>query len=125
MQKCTKCKIIKDLELFPLHNKKLSGRDSWCRACRSSYRSATRRGKYRHCITDENLKIYLAENKTCNICNKVSNKLFLDHNHKTKKIRGLLCMKCNLAIGHFADNISLLEKAIEYLKNSPINKLCH
>lgn len=126
MQKCTKCKILKNLEMFPLHNKKLNGRDSWCKNCRSSYRSAIRRGVYRHCITDENLKIFLQENKVCNICNLVSGKMFIDHNHTTNKIRGLLCIKCNLAIGHyFADNISLLKKAIEYLQNPPINKLCH
>lgn len=125
MQKCTSCKIVKELEFFPLNNKKKNGRDSWCKKCRSAYRSLTRRGKYRHCITDENLKIYLAENKVCNICYKVSSKMFLDHNHKTNKIRGMLCMKCNLAIGHFNDNIELLEKAIKYLKNPPVNKLCH
>lgn len=125
MLKCTLCKTVKELELFPLNNKKINGRCSWCRECRSVYRSAIRRGKYRHCITDENLKIYLTENKVCNICNEASNKMFIDHNHTTNKIRGLLCMKCNLAIGHFADNISLLKKAIEYLQNPPINKLCH
>jgi hypothetical protein len=44
-------------------------------------------------------------------------KLCVDHNHDTMKIRGLLCHSCNMGIGHFKDDISLLENAIKYLKN--------
>jgi hypothetical protein len=40
----------------------------------------------------------------------------VDHNHTTGKIRGILCPKCNMGIGHFRDNISFLEKAIFYLE---------
>lgn len=41
----------------------------------------------------------------------------VDHDHKTKRIRGLLCAMCNKGIGFFKDDITLLEKAIKYLKN--------
>lgn len=40
---------------------------------------------------------------------------YVDHDHKTKKIRGILCMSCNTALGHFKDNPKLLRKAIGYL----------
>lgn len=40
----------------------------------------------------------------------------VDHDHQTKRIRGLLCTNCNLGLGRFGDSISLLESAIEYLK---------
>ena len=59
------------------------------------------------------------QNGLCAICGislKLSTKNFaVDHCHKTKKIRGLLCQKCNLTLGYFNDNIDLLHKAIKYL----------
>ena len=45
-------------------------------------------------------------------------RLFVDHNHKTNKIRGLLCHPCNLLMGQAEDNINILEKAISYIKSS-------
>lgn len=53
----------------------------------------------------------------CAIC-KQSNKRILevDHNHKTGKIRGLLCGNCNKAIGLLDDNPKLFESGVEYLK---------
>lgn len=44
--------------------------------------------------------------------------LAVDHCHETGKVRGLLCSKCNTAIGKFNDDINIIEKAIDYLKNS-------
>lgn len=41
--------------------------------------------------------------------------LCLDHCHETGKVRGLLCTKCNKALGLFKDNIETIRKAIEYL----------
>lgn len=40
----------------------------------------------------------------------------LDHDHITNKVRGILCKKCNFAIGLFDDNIEVLLSAIEYLE---------
>lgn len=42
--------------------------------------------------------------------------LALDHCHKTKKPRELLCQQCNTALGGFKDNIDLLNRAIIYLQ---------
>ena len=42
----------------------------------------------------------------------------VDHNHTTMEVRGLLCHPCNVMIGLAKDNIEVLKKAIEYLKNS-------
>lgn len=43
--------------------------------------------------------------------------LFVDHNHKTKRIRGLLCNKCNLILAHCNEDISILENISEYIKS--------
>ena len=113
---CTKCKVIKPLDAghFPLHNKTKSGFDSWCRDCRSTYRSETRRGKYREMISDENLKDIIETVKECVICGD-SVELVVDHCHSTNKVRGMLCGSCNLGLGKFKDDPQLLEFARIYL----------
>lgn len=42
--------------------------------------------------------------------------LNVDHDHKTKKVRELLCTDCNMAIGGMKDDVSRLQKAIGYLR---------
>lgn len=113
---CTKCKVEKLLtkEYFPLHNRTKSGFDSWCRECRSSYRSETRRGAYREMISDETLKDIIETVKECVICGSVEN-LVVDHCHKTNVVRGMLCNHCNRGLGHFKDDPELLEFARMYL----------
>ena len=120
MQKqCTRCKEAKPLtsEFFPPHNKKLDGFDSWCRKCRSAYRSEICRGAFRSCISDANLKKLKQDFKTCMICGS-EEKLVVDHNHKNNLVRGLLCNHCNRGLGHFRDDSGVLNKAIQYLSNS-------
>lgn len=41
--------------------------------------------------------------------------LAVDHDHKTGKIRGLLCKNCNVGLGSFADSVKNLKEAITYL----------
>lgn len=40
----------------------------------------------------------------------------VDHDHKTGKLRGILCSSCNLLIGYANDSEDVLEKAIKYLR---------
>lgn len=59
----------------------------------------------------------VAEQKgCCAICRKPVEKLRIDHCHKTKEVRGLLCHHCNVALGHLKDDIQILRNAIEYLE---------
>ena len=47
----------------------------------------------------------------------------VDHCHVSNKIRGLLCHKCNSAIGYFEENIESLRRAIEYINKFQEAKL--
>jgi recombination endonuclease VII len=51
----------------------------------------------------------------CDVCLE-SAPLNKDHCHSTGIKRGRLCRSCNVALGHFKDDISRLERAISYLK---------
>lgn len=54
----------------------------------------------------------------CAICKKSSGTkpLFVDHCHKTGKVRGLLCGSCNSAIGLLKESTTSMTRAIKYLK---------
>ncbi len=66
----------------------------------------------------EYIDMYEKQNGLCAICNKVPSTkrgLHVDHCHETKKVRGLLCHGCNIAIGNLKHDVSLLKSAIKYL----------
>lgn len=66
---------------------------------------------------DEYIKLCQLQKHRCAICEK-EDKLCVDHCHITNKIRGLVCRKCNSGMGMFNDDITTLEKAVKYLKET-------
>lgn len=61
------------------------------------------------------------QNNKCKLCKNSfvslgKNDLHIDHCHETNKIRGLLCMKCNVGLGMLGDNEEGLSKALAYVK---------
>jgi hypothetical protein len=80
--------------------------------------------KHRYGITEDDYhKMVKDQQCKCKICgNKPQKPLYVDHCHETKRIRGLLCHQCNVALGHMNDDPQRLEKAISYLKESCIEK---
>jgi hypothetical protein len=66
--------------------------------------------------------LFEAQNGVCSVCKKVQDskktkRLFIDHNHITGKVRGLICNKCNVALGMVGDSVERLEMLISYLRN--------
>lgn len=62
------------------------------------------------------------QHHSCAICGTdlriLSSRPHLDHDHETGAVRGILCHHCNVGLGHFRDDITVLESAIEYLRKS-------
>lgn len=59
------------------------------------------------------------QNGCCPICGeKPKGILFVDHDHLTGQVRGLLCQQCNLGLGHFRDSPRLLDAAVSYLQST-------
>lgn len=69
-------------------------------------------------------KKLIEQNNLCEICNreepiKKNNKkyrLSLDHCHKTNKVRGMLCWRCNTTLGKLEESIPLLQSMIKYIE---------
>lgn len=74
--------------------------------------------KQHYGVTDEEAARLLTERQTgvCTICGEVRGKvgLVVDHDHKTGKVRGVICGKCNSGLGFFADNSEWLRRAADY-----------
>lgn len=73
------------------------------------------KNKYKNCKGDA-LTLFYDNNGTCDCCGDELVKPCIDHCHKKMVLRGVLCEKCNIGLGFFKDDITRLEKAIEYLK---------
>jgi hypothetical protein len=60
------------------------------------------------------------QNGVCAICQNPATGYFkhlvIDHDHATRKFRGLLCSKCNRAIGLLRESADMLEQAAKYLR---------
>lgn len=60
-----------------------------------------------------------SQNNCCAICKttKWGNRgsPSVDHDHITGKARALLCVRCNIGLGAFQDNIDIIENAIRYI----------
>lgn len=63
-------------------------------------------------------EMLVAADGHCPLCHRPGGKrnLQLHHNHKTGKVVGLLCGRCNMGMGQFEDDPELLELAADYLR---------
>jgi len=144
---CGSCKEEKFLFDFSKSVRHRLGRSSRCKECLNSqrrqalrkrglkrplgvskepnYRREKRRSRSYGLSSISFKTMYDAQNGKCGIC--FNNMEFLakttcvDHDHDNGNIRGILCMKCNLGLGHFEDNIEKMKSAIEYIKKHSVS----
>ncbi len=129
-QKCTKCNETKPF--FDFYTGKKGKLQGYCKKCRllqcKEYVSIPRvrekrkeEGRRRHLknayslTSEEYQKILLGQGNCCAICGRHQdtligkcNVLCVDHDHKTKQIRGLLCRFCNSRLGWYEKHKTLI-----------------
>lgn len=135
---CKHCKLHAETpedvdSLFASNGKKINGDRRYknqCKNCTNAINSKRLTDRYnedrssyllyKYNITEtEYNKMFKEQEGCCSICNthqtRFKKRLAVDHCHVTNKIRGLLCQKCNQAIGLLDDSVDNLKSAIMYL----------
>lgn len=102
----------RDCEAKQVYDWKHSNRDRAKEISRSSCLSIRYKltvKQYEKCLKEQN--------GGCKICKSPpgDTRLDVDHNHTTGKFRGLLCRKCNVALGLLKERTDLVMKAAEYM----------
>lgn len=132
---CTKCNQVKTVDEFSVSRRATQTSNavyrSWCKICASAqamewYRANPERSNANK--RRNNLKslyglsqseyddLVRAQHGVCAICgNGREGRLHVDHDHSNGKVRGLLCNRCNRAVGLLGDDPTILRKAISYL----------
>ena len=135
---CTKCGEFKDpKEDFSKRAASPDGLNRYCKLCMSKYylkdrvkqnkrlkarnkahpeimRAQHLKGKY-NMTPEEYAELVIKQGAKCAICGLPFDKLVVDHNHETGKVRGLLCKQCNYAL---TGGIAWLLKAAQYLRDA-------
>lgn len=140
---CPNCKITKTVSFFRKDLGRKDGFQSNCKICVDKWHN-TPENKSKHSKNalirwhnktpiekysanlkrffnmsiDDYVKMFEFQKGKCGIC-KTEHKPFglvVDHCHKTGKVRGLLCSKCNSAIGMLGDDFKDVKRACDYLK---------
>ena len=121
----------KDPEMRKLrkNQRRAENRNEWLKK-EAKYRATRREAntvacrKYRYGISKEQYDALLAaQGGVCSICalagtvKKEKRSLCVDHDHKTGKIRGLLCHAHNFLVGYAHDSLPELSAAYHYLKH--------
>jgi hypothetical protein len=74
--------------------------------------------EYNKRLIDQDYKCAICKNPESELKHGRNTYFAVDHCHSTKKVRGLLCYKCNSMLGFSKDNIQNLKNAIKYLENA-------
>lgn len=126
---CPDCGEEKDATEFNVDRRNKSGLYTYCRPCkyqRYKKRDPKKRRleRVKACYGLEPGEYYAlveAANGTCQTCGTPEGddkptKLVVDHCHVTGKVRGMICDRCNRALGLVGDNVQTLSNLITYLK---------
>lgn len=138
-RKCRSCKLVKPFSECVQHKKATDGVQRLCRSCATAQAETNRKNHpgrwqrnhlkkriedYGGSIEDYD-RLFKEQGGRCAICNTPETRirkdgtlryLSVDHCHKSQKVRALLCGCCNVMIGMARDDITLLQKAIAYLR---------
>lgn len=138
---CTRCEEMKQPDEFYPHGSTARGRQYWCKACcRESRAERPLRPPDRLSIRRWRLQaqygispagydaLFEMQSGRCAVCAVEKEPwepdagvkgrhrfLVVDHDHRTGRVRGLLCFNCNAGIGQFHDDPQVMLAAIAYM----------
>ena len=141
-KRCPKCEQMLPVARFGPDKRTTYGLRCYCTDCnnlqaRQRYAATTegyetmRSGhlRRRYGLSNEDYASLLAlQGKGCAICGNAHpakrvrkgqrnpSSLYVDHDHRTGAVRGLLCFACNAALGYFNDSPKRLKAALSYLE---------
>lgn len=130
-KRCTGCNQTKPFNQFHKNAGRPGGYQPYCKPCTATKSFARRdaaaayKRKREFGLSDEDYKqMLIAQQYVCAICHQPERQLrrgrlvalHVDHDHKTGKVRQLLCTKCNAGLGYFDDNPERMQQAAAYLE---------
>lgn len=136
MKICNTCNVEKQISEYHKHTTNADRLNKRCKQCRNQDSARRNQEKRRDPLYLDKLKdrelrrkygisleTYnrqcLEQNNVCAICNEfciVNERLCVDHDHNSGKVRGFLCSRCNQALGLFRDSEYNLINAVKYLR---------
>jgi uncharacterized protein YlaI len=130
MKRCNVCNYVKPLTEFYFESDKktlkpacknciISRTKKWQKDNPEQFKSNALQLKYGITL-EEKVEMIKQQGNRCAICENVfqnDKATHVDHCHKTKDIRAVLCHHCNTGLGHFKDSKKLLQQAIHYIEH--------
>lgn len=127
-KRCPACNLIKPLQAFHRNSQRATMRGSYCKECVKNAGDAAhrklltrnRRIESYNITVEEYERLEQQQNNACKICGVSAERvryktLVIDHDHSTGAVRGLLCPKCNAAIGLLGDDPRTVLLAAKHL----------
>jgi Recombination endonuclease VII len=126
---CKDCEIFHTSDMFYKHSEGKNGLYPRCKNChnakvRKDYDPKKKKNfhlKYLYGITlDEYERRLQDQGGSCGICKTNlpggnGQNFYVDHNHSTNQVRGLICHNCNYIIGYSKENTDTLRAVIKYI----------
>lgn len=107
-KRCSSCRTEKPVAEFSIDRHNPDGMQRECKRCQVARWQVSAYGQS------------VPEGAVCGICGSDGlqdrQRLGIDHDHETGEVRGILCQKCNSAIGMLGDDLALLLAAVAYLE---------
>lgn len=137
---CKGCGMDKSLDEFHAHPQTRDRRQLRCKSCHNTktaqrylnlspeakaHRIATIKARKYGMTLEQMQALVEAHDDNCDLCGQPdtthrkrtwTRQLTLDHDHTNGRFRGLLCSKCNIAIGSAGDDPALLRKMADYVE---------
>jgi Recombination endonuclease VII len=114
---CRTCREIKPLSMWSKNARATDGLQTRCKSCVSAVGRRDHLARTYGLSVDDIDRMLAAQHGLCAIC-RTAPAIHVDHDHRTGFVRGMLCFRCNAALGQFDDDPLVLRRAARYLERS-------